>query len=308
MSIDKDKENKIDSDFGKEHEDEIDPIVEANESLTAMNSDPFDKTLEIMSQTLASIDNKIEVENSQLQKLDQLSEIKGQLNRIENINLTTVAIDEIYEHKIKEKKEEKMPQSSITHNQQETPKLLEKIEMLEKKISTIENEFNNSSEKFKKIESVVNRFEDLESELPNLFKNLFQKKKITKPNEKILNTNKLEIQSESLKTTIPKDTESIIEEAEDSLENITNETLILENTNNENSIKNNFSDDFYIEDQKPKSNNLKYGLWMVLPLCTLITILFFINKNQIIDLHFDEIIRGIFFLIDKIFKKFLLIF
>ena len=136
----------------------------------------------------------------------------------------------------------------------------------------------------------------------------FKKKKITKPNEKILNTNKLEIQSESIKTTIPKDTESIIEEAEDSLENITNETLILENTNNENSIKNNFSDDFYIEDQKPKSNNLKYGLWMVLPLCTLITILFFINKNQIIDLNFDEIIRGIFSLIDKIFKKFLLIF
>ena len=47
----------------------IDRTAEANESLVEMDSDQSDQTLEIMSKTLASIDAKMDIENSQLQKL-----------------------------------------------------------------------------------------------------------------------------------------------------------------------------------------------------------------------------------------------
>ena len=73
----------------KTFNEEIDPLAKASETSITINSNPFDKTLEIMSQTLVSIDAKMDVENSQLQKLDQLSKIKNQLNRLENINIAT---------------------------------------------------------------------------------------------------------------------------------------------------------------------------------------------------------------------------
>ena len=118
---------------GETSEKEIDPIAEANESLITMDSAPFDQTLEVMSQTLASIDAKMDVENLQLQKLDQLSEIKEQLSRIENVSLATATVDPILEPEINAEIEEAIPQNNIGHNQQEISELLEKIEMLEKK-------------------------------------------------------------------------------------------------------------------------------------------------------------------------------
>ena len=288
-------------DVTKVNDQEIDPIAEANESLITMDSAPFDQTLEIMSQTLASIDAKMDVENQQLQKLDQLTEIKDQLNRLENNSVATATAEIAPEIEGTSEIEEEVPQSNIGHNQQEISELLEKIQTLENKIQTIENQSNSSNERFEKIESVVERFEDLESEIqveyeedekPNLFKNLFKKKEKTEPYKKEIITDEPKIQLEIVKKIIPKNTANIIEEAEDSLENTTNEILINEN----------YDEDLSKEDTKPKSKNLNYGLGMILLLTTIITILFFFNKFQIIDLNFNLVTSNVFSFIDSILK------
>ena len=302
MSEEKDNDNKkkLLEDITKTADKKINPTAEANESLMAMDTPQFDQTLESMSQTLASIDDKMDVENSQLQKLDQLSEIKEQLNRLENTNVATVEVShdpEVTTENANEIEGE-VHQSSIGHNEQEISELIEKIDILKKKIVTIENQSNNSSERFEKIESVVKRFEDLESELPNLFKNLFKKKEKIESNEKNFNINKSEIQSEIVQTTIPKDTANIIEGIEDSLKNTTDENL----------INDDFKEDFFKEDKKSKSNNLKYVLGIFLFLCIAIGVLFFFNKFQIINLNFDEVISSFHSLIDLILKKFLFYF
>ena len=280
-------------DINKISGQKIDSITEANESLITMDPAPFDQTLELMSQTLASIDAKIGIENSQLQKLSQLSEIKNQLNRLENISVAPVevALEPQATTEATNKIEEDIPLNNIGHNQQEISELLEKMNILEKRILSIENQSNNSSERLENIESVVKRFEDLESELPNLFKNLFKKKEKIESNEKNFNIYKSEIQSETVQTTIPKNTANIIEQAEESLENTTNEALMLDN----------LKEDFYKEDKKPKSNNLKYILRMLLFLGIAIVVLFFFNKFGIINLSFDEVISSGHALIDLLF-------
>ena len=288
-------------DVTKIADEEIDPIAEANESLITMNSAPFDKTLEVMSQTLASIDAKMDIENSQLQKLDQLSEIKDQLNRLENSGITTSTAEIAPETDVTTEIEEDIPQNNIGHNQQEISELLEKIQTLENKIQTIESQSNNTNERFEKIESIVERFEDLESEIqveyeeeekPSFFKSLFKKKEKTEPYKKENIIEEPEIQLESVKTIIPKDTTAIIEEAEDSLKNTTNETLINEDYNEEASK----------EDEKPKSKNLNYGLGMLLLLTVVIVILFFFNRFQVIDLDYNKVTSSVFSLIDSILK------
>jgi len=263
-------------DITKTTDEEINSITEANDSLMTTDLNQYDQTLEIMTQTLASIDTKMDVENLQLQKLDQLSEIKDQLNRLGDSSavITGVAPESIVTKKNKNEIEEEIPKSSIGHNQQEISELLEKIQTLENKILTIENQSKNSNERFEKIENVVERFEDLENEIPNLFKNLFKKKEKT----------------ESYKTTIPKNTASIIEEAEESLENTNNGTLVLRNTLNETLINEDYNEELSKEYKKPKSNKFKYGLGIFLLLCAVITILFYFNKFQIIDLNFNQII------------------
>ena len=287
-----DKDNELLEDIIKTADKEIDPIAETNESLITMDSAPFDQTLEIMSQTLASIDVKMGVENSQLQKLDQLSEIKDQLNRLENISVATAEVapepEVTAETETENEIDGEIPQSSIGHNQQEIYELLEKIQTLENKILAIESQSNNVNERFKKIENVVGRFENLENEIPSLFKNLFKKKEKTELYKKKITIDKPEAQLETVKTTIPKDTVSIIEEAENSLENKANKILLNEEYNEE---------DFQ-KDEKPKSNNLKYGLRILLLLCVIIVILFFFNKFQIIDLNFDKVMSSVFSLID----------
>ena len=283
-------------DITKTTDEEINSITEANDSLMTTDLNQYDQTLEIMTQTLASIDTKMDVENLQLQKLDQLSEIKDQLNRLENNSVVTtgVASELKVTAKTENEIEEEIPKSSIGHNQQEISELLEKIQTLENKILTIENQSKNSNERFEKIENVVERFEDLENEIPNLFKNLFKKKEKT----------------ESYKTTIPKNTASIIEEAEESLENTNNGTLVLRNTPNETLINEDYNEELSKEYEKPKSNKFKYGLGIFLLLCAVITILFYFNKfqaidlnfNQIIDLNFDKIKSSIFSLKNFILK------
>ena len=334
MSEDKDNENEFERDFSEETNDEtvsndtdsgsveekiveanddlledvtevtdqeIDPIAEANESLITMNSAPFEQTLEIMTQTLASIDAKMDIESPQLKKLDQLSEIKDQLNRLENTSLATVAAGVDPGTEVTAETEDDVPQNNIGHNQQEISELLEKIQILENKIQTIENQSNSSNERFEKIESVVERFEDLESEIhveyvedekPSLFKDLFKKKEKTEPYKKENITDEPEIQLETLKKIIPKDTTNIIEEAENSLKNTTNEILINENYNEK--LSN--------EVEKPKSKNLNYGLGMLLLLTTVIAILFFFNRFQIIDLNYNLVTNSVFSLIDSILK------
>ncbi|MDA7767942.1 hypothetical protein N8897_01940 [Candidatus Pelagibacter sp.] len=289
-------------DTDKTSNQEIDPIAEANESLITLNSAPFDQTLEIMSQTLANIDTKMDVENLQLQKLDQLSEIKYRLNRLEKSSLATgnekiISVPGVTS-KIENETDEDLPQSNIGHNQQEISELLEKIQTLENKIQAIENQSNSSNERFEKIESVVERFKDLENDIqveyeeekkPSLFKNLFKNKEKTEPYKKEIIIDEPEIQTNN---GIPKDTINIIEEAEDNLKNTNSEILINEDYNEELSKK----------DQKPKSKNLNYGLGMLLLLTTVIVILFFFNRFQIIDLNFDKVTSNVFSLIDLILK------
>ena len=303
MSDNKNNENELLEDTSKTINQEIDPIAEANESLITMNSAPFDQALEVMSQTLASIDGKMDVENLQLQQLDQLSEIKDQLNRLENTSLATANEKVIpapdITSEIENETEEDLPQSSIGHNQQEISELLEKIQTLENKIQAIENQSNSSNERFEKIENVVERFEDLKNEIqveyeeeeeePSLFKNLFKKKEKSEPYKKEIIIDEPQIQANN---GIPKDTKNIIEEAEDSLKNTNNEILINED----------YEDELYKEDQKPKSKNLNYVLGMLLLLTTIIVILLFFNKFQIIDLKFNNVTSSVFSLIDSILR------
>jgi len=291
-------------DINKTANDEKDHIAEANESLISMDSAPFDQMLKIMSETLASIDAKMDAENSQLQKLDQLSEIKDQLNRLENISegttTTKITLEPEVIAEVENETEENVSVNNIGHNQQKIFKLLEKIQTLEDKILTIESQSNNSKERFEKIESVVKRFEDLEGEIkvendeeekPSLFKNIFMKKKQTKPYKKEIIIDEPEIQLTAVERIIPKDTASIIDEAEDSLK-LTKDTMINEN----------YDEELSIGDEKPKSNNLSYGLGMLLLLTMVIAILFFFNKFQIIDLNFSKVMNSIFSLIDSFIK------
>ena len=290
MSDNKEKENKFEGVFSEEAEKET-TLNDATSDLTDERiSEASKETLKIMSKTLASIDAKMGIENLQLQRLEELSEIKDQLNRLENVSVATNEVAPEYEvtAEIENEVEGEILQSSIGHNQQEISELLEKIQILENKIMTIESQSNNSNERFKKIERVVKRHEDLESEISSLFK----KKEETETYKKEITTDEQEVQLETEKKIIPKNTTSIIEDAEDSLENTTNETLINEDYNEE----------IPKEDKKPKSKNLNYGLWMLLFLCAFTVILFFLNKFQIIDLNFDNVISNVFSLIDLILK------
>jgi len=273
-------------------EKEIDPIAEANESLITMNSAPFDKTLENMSQTLASIDSKMDIENLQLQKLDQLSDIKDQLNRLENISVATTTNDALPEPEISPEispeNEVELPQNNMGHNQQEISELLEKIEILEKKILTIENQSNSSSERFEKIESIVERFEDLENEIhieyeedekvekSNFFKNLFKKKDKTESYKKNTEINSPEIQLREVKKDVPKNTENIIEQAEASLKNNNSEIIINDDFDDESKKP--------IEQKKNKGKNILLSILLILIIG--IATIFILDGFRIIDSNF----------------------
>jgi|TARA_B110000046_G_C13006596_1_gene404654 chaperonin cofactor prefoldin len=275
--------------------EKIDRTAEANESLVEMDSDQSDQTLEIMSKTLASIDAKMDVENLQLKKLDQLSKIKDQLNKLGSTGVGDV--NEI---------EEEIVKSNIEHNKKEISDLVEKIDTLEKKILTIENQSNASNERFKKIESTVKRFENLETELPNVFKNLFKKKEKIESKEKNFQINEPEV----IKKIIPKNTTTIIEEAEGALNDTITDPLILENSMSETFINDDYKEDLFKDDKESKPYVLKYALRIFLLLCVTVPVLFLIQKffPNFIILNFDEISNNAFFLINSTFEKLLFYF
>ena len=312
MSKDADNKNQSVADLSVETDDVtlegLDDVPEANEvTLEGLDDvseankllSPFDHTLEIMSQTLASIDAKMEVRNSKLKKLDKLSEIKDQLNRLENINVTNPKVSS--EHEViteaTNEIEEEIDQSRIGHNQQEISELLEKIHYLENKILTVENQSNNSNKRFKRLESAVQRFEDLEIKIPSLFKNLFNKKETTNDYKNEIPLDKQDIEFKETKIITPQDKIILTEEVADVSENTTNETII-----NDNHIEP------YIESDKTKSNNFKYIFRIFVLLFTVVIILFFTNKLQIIDLSFGRVMNGIYSLLDSFFFQLFSIF
>ena len=128
---------------------EVDPIEEANESLITMDSDPFNLIKEVNS-TLSQIEKKIDQDHNQLKKLDQLEDIKNEL----------IKMNEVKELSSIEDQSDDTP--SHGDNLPDNSELLIKIEYLQNKIREIENE---NKERFEKIESTVERFEEIEKEL-----------------------------------------------------------------------------------------------------------------------------------------------
>ncbi|MDB9750830.1 hypothetical protein OAA88_03030 [Candidatus Pelagibacter ubique] len=128
---------------------EVDPIKEANESLITMDSDPFNIIKEVNS-TLLQIEKKIDQDHNQLKKLDQLEDIKNEL----------IKINEVKELSSNEDHSNGTPRHG--GNLPDSSELLIKIESLQNKIRELENE---NKERFEKIESTVERFEEIEKEL-----------------------------------------------------------------------------------------------------------------------------------------------
>ena len=128
---------------------EVDPIEEANESLRTSNADPFNLMKEVNS-TLSQIEKKIDQDHNQLKKLDQLEDIKNEL----------IKMNEVKELSSNEDQSDDTP--SHGDNLPDNSELLIKIESLQNKIRELENE---NKERFEKIESTVERFEEIEKEL-----------------------------------------------------------------------------------------------------------------------------------------------
>ena len=128
---------------------EVDPVEEANESLRTSNPDPFNFMKEVNS-TLSQIEKKIDQDHNQLKKLDQLEDIKNEL----------IKMNEVKELSSIEDQSDDTP--SHGDNLPDNSELLIKIEYLQNKIREIENE---NKERFEKIESTVERFEEIEKEL-----------------------------------------------------------------------------------------------------------------------------------------------
>ena len=128
---------------------EVDPVEEANESLRTSNADPFNLMKEVNS-TLSQIEKKIDQDHNQLKKLDQLEDIKNEL----------IKMNEVKELSSNEDQSDDTP--SHGDNLPDNSELLIKIEYLQNKIREIENE---NKERFEKIESTVERFEEIEKEL-----------------------------------------------------------------------------------------------------------------------------------------------
>ena len=219
------------------------------------------------------------------------------MNRLENNSLSTEPIETVNEPEILAQTENEESQNNIGHNQQEISELLEKIDILEKKISTMEILSNDFTDKFKNFESVVERFEELENDLEveyeedepkkNLFANLFKKKdesesykesKITlngSKNEPKTSAEELQENSELIlrEKHIPNDTENIIKQAEKAL--TSSEEL---------------KDQFIVDNTKNnKQKNISYGMFLILLITFIIVYLF--DKFKIIKLN--EIIINI---------------
>ena len=135
----------------KNNTPEVDEIAEANESLSSMDSDPFNLMKDVTS-TLNKIEKKIDKESEQLSKLDQLEEIKDELKKISNSSNKNEFNDE-----------ENIPTTG--DNLPGNSDLIIQIETLQEKIQKIETTNGIYQERFKSIEETLDRFKEIEKEL-----------------------------------------------------------------------------------------------------------------------------------------------
>ena len=121
--------------------------------LTVKKRDPvinFENIIKEVNSTLSQIEKKIDQDHNQLKKLDQLEDIKNEL----------IKMNEVKELSSNEDQSDDTP--SHGDNLPDNSELLIKIESLQNKIRELENE---NKERFEKIESTVERFEEIEKEL-----------------------------------------------------------------------------------------------------------------------------------------------
>ena len=105
-----------------------------------MSAAPFDKTLGDINSTLNNLEKKIETEQDQLKKLDQLADIKSELVKINQNNSL----------------------GSSGHNLPEVTELMQRIDIIEKRLNDMET---SNKSKFADVDNVITRFNALEKEL-----------------------------------------------------------------------------------------------------------------------------------------------
>ena len=117
-----------------------DDLLNTDQTVDTMSAAPFDKTLGDINSTLNNLEKKIETEQDQLKKLDQLSDIKAELVKI-NQNKSL---------------------GSSGHNLPEVTELMQRIDIIEKRLNDMET---SNKSKFADVDNVITRFNALEKEL-----------------------------------------------------------------------------------------------------------------------------------------------
>ena len=121
-----------------------DDLLNSDQTVDAMSAAPFDKTLGDINSTLNNLEKKIETEQDQLKKLDQLADIKSELVKINQTRSMTGS------------------SAGQGHNLQEISDLMEKIDAIENRLNNLES---SSKTKFADVDNVITRFNALEKEL-----------------------------------------------------------------------------------------------------------------------------------------------
>ena len=117
-----------------------DDLLNTDQTVDTMSAAPFDKTLGDINSTLNNLEKKIETEQGQLKKLDQLADIKSELVKI-NQNKSL---------------------GSSGHNLPEVTELMQRIDIIEKRLNDMET---SNKSKFADVDNVITRFNALEKEL-----------------------------------------------------------------------------------------------------------------------------------------------
>ena len=117
-----------------------DDLLNTDQTVDTMSAAPFDKTLGDINSTLNNLEKKIETEQDQLKKLDQLADIKSELVKI-NQNKSL---------------------GSSGHNLPEVTELMQRIDIIEKRLNDMET---SNKSKFADVDNVITRFNALEKEL-----------------------------------------------------------------------------------------------------------------------------------------------
>lgn len=117
-----------------------DDLLNTDQTVDTMSAAPFDKTLGDINSTLNNLEKKIETEQDQLKKLDQLADIKSELVKINQNNSL----------------------GSSGHNLPEVTELMQRIDIIEKRLNEMET---SNKSKFADVDNVITRFNALEKEL-----------------------------------------------------------------------------------------------------------------------------------------------